>query len=110
MTLSSVISGIIGGAIGILPSLLFVLLFFYPNPSVAATSTVSPLPKKTPESILRRFYLGEAFKWILTVFLFFLAFQWKDLQPLPLFLVFIATQLLYWIIPFVKSLDLKHRS
>lgn len=92
------ISAALGGLIGIVPEIFFLLFNF---------KGLKPAdPAENPEKILRAFYLAESSKWILTGVLFTLSFQWSKLKPMPLFLVFIATQLAYFTIPWLRSRDL----
>lgn len=83
------LSGLIGVGIGVIPGIFFMLLFF--------KRTYARATRK----VVNAFYLGEALKWLITIGLFTVAFQWGKLKPLPLFVTFIATQMAYWLVPLI---------
>jgi ATP synthase protein I len=78
------LSFLLGGLINIIPSYIFAKIVF--------KQTGARALKKT----LNAFYVGEALKLLLTAFLFFLVFQWQDLQALSMFLGFVMAQMIYW--------------
>lgn len=82
------ISSLLGGMISLVPSLIFILIFFRNTPK--------------PQKIVSSLYLAEFLKWIFTLILFTVVFQWSNLKPVPLFVTFIATQLVYWLILFIN--------
>lgn len=71
------------------------LIAFIPNAYFALR--ISRSRGKTPQQIVRRFYVGEVIKLILTAALFFLVLQIPDIQVLPLFLGFITVLGGFWI-------------
>lgn len=87
------LSALIGAGIAFFPMFLFGC-FFLKTPTRRASEDVG---RSLAQRVLQAFYLAECFKWVLTVLLFCLALQWKDLQALPLLLSFIVTQSVYWL-------------
>ena len=85
------LSALMGGFIGIVPGLLFMRLLFKQSGT------------KLAKQILSYFYLGEILKILISLILFTLAFQWGKLRPAPLFLVFIATYGVCWLIPWLAN-------
>lgn len=83
------ISAILGGAISIVPEIVFILIYFKRTYARAARQVVTA------------FYLGEALKWLLTLVLFTVSFLWSKLNALPLFTTFIATQCAFWLVPLI---------
>ncbi|MEW6037242.1 MAG: ATP synthase subunit I [Pseudomonadota bacterium] len=79
------ISASAGGLIAFLPNAVFALRFGFFDPARSA------------RDIVRGFYVGEALKLVLTGTLFFLAFQFRELEFLPLFSGFIVALGVYWI-------------
>ena len=84
-TFKTGISFILGGAISILPGLLFARIFL--------KTTEVPAAKK----VVKSFFYGEVVKWLVSLGLFILVFRWKGLQMIPLFLGIIVAQLVYWV-------------
>lgn len=78
------ISALVGGAIGIIPGILFGCLFLKSHHT-----------KNKAQGILKAFYGGEVLKWVVSVSLFALAFQWRAVEAMPLFVSFIAMQAVY---------------
>jgi ATP synthase protein I len=85
------LSACLGGVIGIVPVFLFAS--FYP----------SHLSKMQAKSVVKRLYWGETVKWLVTVLLFILAFQWSNLQGAYFFVSFIIAQFVYVIVSLVSS-------
>ncbi len=79
------VSFALGGMITLIPTFLFAKIFLKPRGARAA------------KKIVHTFFIGEAVKWVATILLFVLAFQWKELQVIFLFAGFIVAQLTYWI-------------
>jgi ATP synthase protein I len=80
-SVSKGISFALGAGISLFPTLLFGRIFFKSRDAGAA------------KKIVGAFYIGEAIKILTTIVLFILVFQWRGLEPLPLFLGFITAQL-----------------
>lgn len=78
------LSFLLGGGIALVPSLVFAKIFFKYSKG------------KEPHKIVNALYIGEALKFILTIVLFILAFQWKEVEGLSLFVGFILSQAIYW--------------
>lgn len=85
----------IGGAIVILPELLFIAIYFRRTYARAARKVVNA------------FYIGEIAKLLFTTGLFTLAFQWSKLRPVPLFIVFIVTQMTFWLVPLIYEHNIR---
>ena len=51
-----------------------------------------------PRQIARAFYRGEAQKILLTVGLFVVVIKWADVSFLPLFVTYIVTLLVFWMV------------
>ncbi|MCX7056837.1 MAG: ATP synthase subunit I [Proteobacteria bacterium] len=80
-------SALLGGAIGVAATLLFVIaLFRYREGTSAARVAWS-------------FYLGQALKVILTVALLALVFRSRGIAPLAVLAGYVATYLAYWFTP-----------
>ncbi|QJD28926.1 ATP synthase subunit I [Methylococcus geothermalis] len=79
------ISASAGGLIAFIPNAFFALRFGFFDPTRSA------------RDIVRAFYVGESMKLVLTGVLFFLAFQFRELEFLPLFSGFIVALGVYWI-------------
>lgn len=92
------VSALIGSAIGVVPGIPFIFIYFRRTYARAARKVVNA------------FYLGEALKWFLTFALFTAAFQWGKLKPLPMFAAFIATQMAYWLVPLIYEQRLRIHS
>ncbi|MDF2179715.1 ATP synthase subunit I [Aliiglaciecola sp. CAU 1673] len=78
------LSVFVGGVVSILPNTVFALLAF----RYAGASH--------NQQVVRSFSQGSKFKLALTIFLFVAAFQWPELQVLPMFGGFIATTISQW--------------
>jgi ATP synthase protein I len=87
-------SALLGGVIGSLPALFFTPLF------------LKRLQNTNARATLGAFYLAEGLKLFISLVLFTLAFQWSKLNPLALFVTFIATQMVYWLIPLLTRREL----
>jgi len=85
------LSTLMGGMIAIIPGLFFIRLFFKYQGAQQA------------KKIVTHFYLGEGLKLFLSLLLFTLAFQWSKLCPVPLLFAFIATNGVYWLIPWLSN-------
>lgn len=79
------ISASAGGLIAFIPNAFFALRFGFFDATRGA------------RDIVRAFYVGESLKLVLTGVLFFLAFQFRDLEFLPLFSGFIVALGVFWI-------------
>jgi len=77
-------SALLGGLIAFVPNAYFAL-------------RICRSREETPRRFVRRFYVGEAVKLVLTAALFFLVLQLPDVQALPMFLGFIAVLGGFWI-------------
>ena len=84
-------SAVTGGLIAFLPNLLFVLLVFSETGALAA------------KRIVKRFYLAEGLKLMITAILFVLALVLLVVEPLPLFIGFIITQMIFWFAPLIVN-------
>ncbi len=71
------------------------LIAFVPNAYFALRICRSR--EETPRRFVRRFYVGEAVKLMLTAALFFLVLRLPDIQALPMFVGFIAVLGGFWI-------------
>ncbi len=79
------LSGLIGGAIGVIASWAYAISIALPRGS-------------DPRLLLRGHYLGEFSRLAVTVCLFAVVFVlYKGVQPLPLFVTYAATLLMYWV-------------
>lgn len=84
---SSAGSVLLGGIVYILPNLVFARRFFtYFNAS-------------HPEKIVKRFYLGELFKLLLTGLLFILTISFIPVKEFAFFIGFIAALFAFWLAP-----------
>lgn len=90
-------SWFVGGLVCILPSLILYRRVF------------AQFGASKAKAIVKAFYLGEALKFILTGVGFVAAFQIPWLQPLWLFLGFLAAQAAFWLSPIIISLRRKQR-
>ena len=81
---NSAVSALMGGAIGLLPGLVYLRV-------------IRAAEGQSANALVKAHYLGQALKFAVTVVLFgatfFLA---SEVAPLPLFLTYIATLLAYW--------------
>jgi ATP synthase protein I len=85
------ISLIVGGGIAWAPNLLlYRLLFKYFGAQYA-------------KEFIRAFYLGQFFKFLLTVAGFTMVFAWTNWQPLPVILGFIGVQSVFWVALFLTK-------
>jgi F0F1-type ATP synthase assembly protein I len=76
-------STIWGGAINVVASLGYAL-------------RISRTTRPTPEGFWRAMIMAELIKVALTAGLFTAVFVWASPEPLPLFLAYIATMVVYW--------------
>lgn len=79
-------SAAVGGGIGIVTTACFAFWVF--------SGGIGAPAKK----IVRRFYVGEVVKLVLTGVLFGVAIIWLDVSFLPLLLTYTATLLAYWLV------------
>lgn len=79
------ISVILGGVTVIIPTLLFVAIFFRITGALNA------------RKIARNFYFAETIKLILSIILFALVFIFCKIMPLMFFITFIVVQMITWI-------------
>lgn len=86
--LTAAFSVLLGGAVCVIPGLLFARLFFKYKGAQQAKQSINA------------FYIGEMIKILATIGLFMLTLLWANLNFLSLLLGFIAAQLAYWIILF----------
>ena len=82
----SAISALIGGGIGAAATLAQVL--------VGLRNSAG----KEPRAIVSGFYRGSAVKLVVTVVLFVLALRGRHLAAAPLFVTYVATFLVYWVV------------
>jgi ATP synthase protein I len=82
------ISILLGAVVAIIPHLIFTFLYF----------KKSPIGK--PQLVVRKFYIGEIVKVLLTIILFVLTFLWQGLMALPFFLAFSVFLLTQWFLLF----------
>jgi len=75
-------SALLGGAIGVVASLVMVLVAFRPD-------------NRDPKRVWRAMYRGAAVKWGLTVLLFAVALQVFEIVMAPFFVAYIATFMVY---------------
>ncbi len=80
------LSSLFGGIIAIFPNIMFALIYFRYSGALAA------------KKVVQSFYLGEILKLLTTLILFTVVFQWSKLKALPLFVVYIATLMTYWLV------------
>lgn len=85
------ISAALGGLVAFLPMLLFAKKLFAYQGAQAA------------KKIVRNFYLGEAFKIIVSVVLFTLVFIYYPVKPLSFFLSYITIVMSHWLAPLVMN-------
>lgn len=86
------ISAFVGGMIFIIPTFIFIRIFFKRFKCSASS-----------QKIVKTFYLAETVKLIITILLFTGAMQWSNLEPIPLFGVFVVSQLTYFVLPFLNK-------
>lgn len=79
-------SAAVGGGIGIVTTAFFAFFVF-------AGSLGAPA-----KQIMRRFFVGEVVKLVLTGLLFALAIVWLEASFLPLLLAYIGTLFAYWLV------------
>ena len=85
-------SAALGGAISVAATVYFAWKVFARNDD-------QPL-----QQVVRAFYAGEVSKILLTAILFYIAIVWIDVAYLPLFVTYIATLLVYWmVLPFTLT-------
>ena len=53
---------------------------------------------RAPQAVVRGFYRGSAMKLVVTVVLFVLVLRGRQLAAAPLFLTYVATFLVYWVV------------
>lgn len=70
------------------------IIAFVPNAYLALK--VSRSQRKTPQQILRGFYLGEVIKLALTAVLFFLVLRLPDIRFMSLLVGFVAVLSVFW--------------
>lgn len=89
------ISALLGGLICIIPQVVFMKIYFkdFNERSVGVSVNL--------KHVLRRFYWGEAVKLLIAILLFTVSFQWGKLEALPLFVSFMASQLVYWAVTLI---------
>lgn len=75
-----------GGLIHGFPLLLFGKLFFRKTKLLNA------------QGIVRTFYIGEMLKLIFTFLCFYMAFHWSLIQPSFLFVGYVVSLFIYWIL------------
>ncbi|HIG92323.1 MAG: F0F1 ATP synthase assembly protein I [Methylococcales bacterium] len=79
----SFISSLLGGVVAIIPNLYFAL-------------KVSSSTGQDAKKVVRTFYVGESAKLILTAVMFFLVFQWPEIEIMPLMVGYIAALTVFW--------------
>jgi ATP synthase protein I len=82
-------SGLLGGAVCLLPNTYFAYRLFEHHGAKAA------------KKIVKSFYQGEALKIMLTFGLFAGVWRYVEVAPLPFLLVFIASQMVFWAAPLI---------
>lgn len=82
-TLQQVFCALLGGLTAFLPNLYFGL-------------NISLVSGTDAKKIVRTFYAGESAKLILTTLLFFMIFQFPDIQLMPLMFAFVGTLSVFW--------------
>lgn len=80
-------SAILGGMISVIPNTYFAYRLFQYHGARAA------------KQIVNSFYRGEAAKLLMTMVLFTLVFTTLNPRPLPLFLAYIGSQMVFWLAP-----------
>ncbi|MCK9396571.1 MAG: ATP synthase subunit I [Methylobacter sp.] len=80
---SAVLSAVLGGAAAFIPNLYFAL-------------RVHRTAGQEARKIVRSFYAGESGKLLLTAALFFMIFQFPNIEILPLLSVYIAALSVFW--------------
>jgi ATP synthase protein I len=89
----SATSAVIGGLIAFIPNAFFALFWGCFHESKGA------------RHVLHAFYVGEALKLALTGVLFFLAFQFREIEHLPLFVGFVVTLGVFWFALLQRTLN-----
>lgn len=87
----SALSALLGGLICILPGLLFAHFAF----KYAGASN--------NELVVRQFNKGSKLKFLATILLFMLVYQWPNLQVMPLIVTYIITLFAQWPIILITS-------
>ena len=82
-------SAVLGGSVCIIPGVIFAIGLFRHRGAQQA------------KKIMAAFYMGEAFKLVLSGLLFALTFIFFDVNAKIFFATFIAVQILYWIAPWL---------
>jgi ATP synthase protein I len=80
------LSALIGGGIGAAATLVQVIVGLRNSAGQA------------PQVVVRGFYRGSAMKLVVTVVLFVLALRGRHLAAAPLFVTYVATFLVYWVV------------
>lgn len=80
-------SFLLGGSIGLIPNALFARLFLVTNKAREA------------ERIVKRFFLAEFAKWLMTIIMFFLVMKFCNANLLVIVGGFATSQLVFWIAP-----------
>ncbi|GAA0812361.1 ATP synthase subunit I [Colwellia sp. D2M02] len=91
---TTAISALVGGAIGVLPNILF------------AYKAFKYAGAKSSKKVVESFFSGVKLKMALTAFLFALAFKFLVIVPLPFFAMFCLVMAMPLVTPFV----IKHES
>tara|TARA_R110000772_G_scaffold96406_19_gene195013 strand:- start:3387 stop:3776 length:390 start_codon:yes stop_codon:yes gene_type:complete len=81
---NSAISSLFGGVICLLPNVIFAYFAFR-----YAGASKNKL-------VVQQFNKGSKLKFFATILLFIVAYQWKDIQPLPLMLSYVVTLVSQW--------------
>jgi len=81
---NSALSSLLGGVICMLPSAIFAYFAFR-----YAGASKNKL-------VVQQFNKGSKLKFFATILLFIVAYQWKDIQPLPLMLSYVVTLVSQW--------------
>ena len=75
---------LVGGLIALIPNLVFSLGFGVRN------------DRRSAREVAKLFYVGEVVKLLLTVLLFFVAFNWSGVRVMPLLAGFVVTLNVFW--------------
>lgn len=92
---SAALAALAGGAIGTISSLIVALLVFGTG---WGRNRV-----KAPQAIAKGLYMGEAIKFFLTIVGFVMTLGVIEMAPLPVFIGYLATFLMYWVALFVTA-------
>ena len=76
-------SAIAGGLVGFIPNWLFAHM-------------IKKASGQNPGNLLRRFYVAEATKWMLTAVLFLIIFQIHSIKIMPLLTAYVAALSIFW--------------